>query len=853
MIVCSQCNAEYPPSFRGEACTRCGNKLPPRGRRLSGFGMPAVGSGQPLSPSAATPISTAAVTHSRPPSADDRWDLPDADSAQTPTGASVFRAPTQPTSFGRPRTGSEHPAAPNNLRTTMSIGVEEVQARLAQLRASQDAAAQAPPAPPTPATPPTGRAVHEDPTRPVNTRRLVDSEMPEAVPPPPGTRPMERASDANALDGLEFNDVTPQSRDAAMTAARSPERRPEPGATTPTSPIKQTFVGHALSDADPRRINAAGGPSSVAARPASATPSRSTMMMGVPTEPVQPRAPVAQPAPEAPPRKASPQEISPANKPVAVITDIGNRSASGQNFQRVEHVRLGREVVEVSQESRPSRPEEPRKPAEPARRPFKSTAMFDPRAELDSRPPPARAASAPVVASEPEVSEDDIETRKITTGMRPSVLAAEPIKPRQSVPEVAPTDSPDPFARTVRANAPAATATPIQHDESPRDSGIQPRAPFADATVAPAPEEAPPVAVADEAPPAASVAVEPSRVSAPDVPVALAATEAAPESFEAKVPAPAAEAPPAAASPVAFDTTVETPMDALPTPPTPVEDAPLQPVVAVYPPLISSEPKAPPRSPSPVLASEILREDLVPHEPGREQVRYVVALAGAVLVVAVPLSGTHDLKVLAGWIVAGLVSIALGLAPLRYPVRAVATAAVALPFLSWETLSNPQLSRPGVAMTVALLAVLPAALLFRSHFRASRRARAFIALGVGLGVLWALTPGAGGAFVPGDPWLRDHFAVVGLAPLLLLSLLGFMGSDTTAGRHVWAVLVVLWGAMLPTLALVNADDRAGAFRMIIGRVLATGALDALLAVSIASTLAVYLRPSAPRSVLTQGR
>ena len=49
--------------------------------------------------------------------------------------------------------------------------------------------------------------------------------------------------------------------------------------------------------------------------------------------------------------------------------------------------------------------------------------------------------------------------------------------------------------------------------------------------------------------------------------------------------------------------------------------------------------------------------------------------------------------------------------------------------------------------------------------------RGFSALGVGLGVAWALTPGAGGAFVPGDPWLRDHFAVVGLAPLLLLSLL----------------------------------------------------------------------------------
>jgi hypothetical protein len=252
-----------------------------------------------------------------------------------------------------------------------------------------------------------------------------------------------------------------------------------------------------------------------------------------------------------------------------------------------------------------------------------------------------------------------------------------------------------------------------------------------------------------------------------------------------------------------------------------------------------------------VLASEVLREELLPREPGRAAMRVILGLCGVALLGAAALGGLGDRRQLVSWGLPGLAALIVALLPLDYGTRAMVAFAPALPALALQALGAPG-AAPDSSLVFALLcATLPAALLYRANFRASRRARVFIAGAIGIGVAWLVLP-TGGAMltrkVAGLPWALGHISALSLAGVLLFSMLGFMGSNTTAAGRAWATLAVLWSGV--AVALPPLLRGASGWRERLVYVLAgasTSALCAIIAVSAAGLLAVYARPSPPRT------
>lgn len=153
---------------------------------------------------------------------------------------------------------------------------------------------------------------------------------------------------------------------------------------------------------------------------------------------------------------------------------------------------------------------------------------------------------------------------------------------------------------------------------------------------------------------------------------------------------------------------------------------------------------------------------------GFASARITYALGGAMLCAAV-LPFPYSVR---GVLVAvvGLACLVLGLAG-QGPIAALVTRPDDLP---WEA---------GRALGASALA---AALLFRSRYRAYRGAR--IALAVSLVLVVPALIKAGLTLATGDLVARIGAAVVLLSALT--SLLGFMGSGTTAASTAWAVVVL---------------------------------------------------------------
>jgi hypothetical protein len=318
------------------------------------------------------------------------------------------------------------------------------------------------------------------------------------------------------------------------------------------------------------------------------------------------------------------------------------------------------------------------------------------------------------------------------------------------------------------------------------------------------------------------------------------------------IPSPSAPPAPPPARLVPVDDTPARGLVAEPAPPArPAEEARRTP---------SSRPPAPPEkpeargTPSPtttqrqrlVLASEVLREDLVPHEPAARAMRITLAAAGATLAGSSLAGGLRDPQHLAAWAVPGVTALVVALAPLSYASRALLAFAPALPALAMQAVAAPRASLSAALLYTAVSALLPAALLFRAHFRASRRARAFVAAALGLALAWVLHPHGGALLEPGPagvPWALGHVSGLGLVTVMLSSLLAFMGMNTTGACHAWAVLAVGWSGLVvlgPSLAsgapigLATALAAANAV-----------ALAAILGTTLAGLLAVYARPSEP--------
>lgn len=210
-------------------------------------------------------------------------------------------------------------------------------------------------------------------------------------------------------------------------------------------------------------------------------------------------------------------------------------------------------------------------------------------------------------------------------------------------------------------------------------------------------------------------------------------------------------------------------------------------------------------TPKPLLASEVLRDELAPKDPARRAIRIWLLVVAAALV-ALGLAFRHGVGVpgerldsaTLSFSAAGALA-ALALLPFPYAPRAGVAALLGLALMALGFRGAGPLA--GIAVDGGLLkdlgrlvtiTVLPAALLFRAHYRAYRRARVMLAWALALAlpfvvgeVVLAVNPAA--ALLPRIAAGAD-VAVVGC------SLLGFMGEGTTGAGTVWAALVL---AVLP--------------------------------------------------------
>lgn len=224
-------------------------------------------------------------------------------------------------------------------------------------------------------------------------------------------------------------------------------------------------------------------------------------------------------------------------------------------------------------------------------------------------------------------------------------------------------------------------------------------------------------------------------------------------------------------------------------------------------------------TPRPILASELLKQDLAPLEPSAWSCRLWL---GGVAVALTLLGIAYKLGV-------GLAATRLGVGTSTLATAAAVTAVALLPF--------PYAARAGVAMAgglllmllgingagplqglavdggsaaqlarVVALVVLPAALLFRARYAAYGRARWVLAGAlalalpfVGLAVSVAVDPASGVVS-------RGASAVSVVS--VICCLFGFMGAESSAGGSLWAALLL---AVLPAeLALRELTPLADA-------------------------------------------
>jgi hypothetical protein len=203
----------------------------------------------------------------------------------------------------------------------------------------------------------------------------------------------------------------------------------------------------------------------------------------------------------------------------------------------------------------------------------------------------------------------------------------------------------------------------------------------------------------------------------------------------------------------------------------------------------------------PVLASDILREEIAPEAPARKAVRVALlafAVIGALGAIAAT-AGLGSARLVAPWALEGAIATAVvaataAFAPLPYAGRAAVAALVGAFLLGIGAAQLGPLARLGdeghwaAAAMTAMATALPAALVFRSRYRALRAARAILVVALVLSlpavVLLALS-----ALDGSRPLAERGLAGAGVVAAAAAPL-GFMGPETSAGCAQWAALVV---------------------------------------------------------------
>ena len=259
--------------------------------------------------------------------------------------------------------------------------------------------------------------------------------------------------------------------------------------------------------------------------------------------------------------------------------------------------------------------------------------------------------------------------------------------------------------------------------------------------------------------------------------------------------------------------------------------------------------------PPPLLASEALRKDLMPAQPGHTLGRALVICLGLLGAAATLLrSELHGLGVPVAGAFIGLS--ALGARGLSYGSRAAATVALSGPGMVLALWSGRQLLHAPQAIVIsATTSVLAAALLFRSWHRGSLVARTLVATGMVAGATWLSMTGALQQLTTLETaWQGWVPAILNIpfALVLMLSLLAFMNARSTGGCGGWALILLLWftafcwtqllgaiwpiGADTPALARAPADTSVAVFSLPL--------FASLFALGLAQLLASGLSPAA---------
>jgi hypothetical protein len=200
----------------------------------------------------------------------------------------------------------------------------------------------------------------------------------------------------------------------------------------------------------------------------------------------------------------------------------------------------------------------------------------------------------------------------------------------------------------------------------------------------------------------------------------------------------------------------------------------------------------------PILASDLLREQMRPSTPGAKTLRVVtVALAGLGAVAALILGGAHPLTFVS---LALLIAMAtLAVTPMSYRSRAISLfliGSIATGVALWQQTLHA-IAPEGIILAGATI-LLSGSLLFRAYYRGARLARLAVSCGVMALAAWFLVSGGPHSLI----MLQGHWqswapAVTHMTfgLLAVLSLLAFMESSTRGGSHVWATALLLLYAL----------------------------------------------------------
>ena len=244
-----------------------------------------------------------------------------------------------------------------------------------------------------------------------------------------------------------------------------------------------------------------------------------------------------------------------------------------------------------------------------------------------------------------------------------------------------------------------------------------------------------------------------------------------------------------------------------------------------------------PASPGPpILASDLLREQMRPSSPGANTLRVVAVTLSTIGLLGVAWAGgVHPLTFVSAALLIMMATLAL--TPLSYRARAISlglAGAVATGVALWQQ-NVHDLSPEGIILAGATI-LLSGALLFRAYYRGARLSRFAVALGVSaLGAWFVVSGGHESLVMLEGHWQSWAPAVshIGIGLIGLLALMAFMESSTRGGAHVWAgALLVLYGIDMGLLIASEVWPIAGRAASIEGPTIAallTGAVGTIIA------------------------